>query len=58
MIKIAIDKGVAPRVEIASFEQAKAYLEMGVRHLCIGTDLVTLYQWCRRQAEEVKKILT
>lgn len=58
MIELALKRGVAPRVEIASFEQARPYLEMGVRHFCIGTDLATLYQWCRRQAEGMRKLLT
>lgn len=58
MIELALKRGVAPRVEIASFEQARPYLEMGVRHFCIGTDLATLYQWCRHQAEGMRKLLT
>lgn len=58
MIKLALNKGVAPRVEIASFEQAKEYFEIGVRHFCIGTDLATLCQWCRRQADEMKSLIT
>ena len=39
-IELALKKGVQPRVEIGSFEQAKEYLDMGVRHFCIGFDLV------------------
>jgi 4-hydroxy-2-oxoheptanedioate aldolase len=57
MIELALKGGVSPRVEIASFEQAKPYAEMGVRHFCIGSDLATIYNWCRQQAEGMSGIL-
>ena len=57
MIETALKKGVAPRVEIATFEQAKPYVEMGVRHFCIGWDVVTIYDWCKYQAEGMRKLL-
>jgi len=57
MIKLALKKGTTPRVEIASFEQAKPYLEMGVRHFCIGTDLKVIYGWCQQQAAGMQKLL-
>ena len=58
MIEMALKKGVAPRVEIGSFEQAKPYVEMGVRHFCIGWDTGVMAQWCRQQAEGMKGMLT
>ncbi len=57
MIELALKKDVAPRVEVASFEQAKPYVEMGVRHFCIGWDLVTIYGWCRQQKEGMRELL-
>ncbi len=57
MIELALKKGIAPRVEIASFEQAKPFVEMGVCHFCIGWDLVTIYGWCRQQAEGMRELL-
>ena len=50
MVKLALKKGVAPRVE-GSFEDAKAFFEMGVRHFCIGSDLGTVSEWCKQQAK-------
>lgn len=47
MIELALKRGVAPRVEIDNFEEAKPFLEMGVRHFCIGEDLSTIYGWCK-----------
>jgi len=57
MIELAIKKGVAPRVEVASFEQAKPYIEMGVRHFCIGWDLVTIFGWCKQQEAGMRELL-
>ena len=57
MIEMALKKGVAPRVEIGSFEQAKPFLDMGVRHFCIGWDTRIIEQWCRPQAEGMRELL-
>jgi 2-keto-3-deoxy-L-rhamnonate aldolase RhmA len=51
MVKMALKKGVAPRVETSNPDEIKAYLDMGVRHFCIGTDLNTVSDWCKRQAK-------
>ncbi len=51
MIEMALAKGVAPRVEVASFEQTKRFLDMGVKHFCIGWDLGVLSNWCRQQGK-------
>ena len=57
MIELALKMGVAPRAEIGSFEQAKSYVDMGVRHFCIGQDLKILHQWCQQQAEGMRELL-
>ncbi len=57
MIEMALKKGVAPRVEIGSFEQAKPYVEMGIRHFCIGWDTNVIAQWCRQQAQGMAGLL-
>jgi len=57
MIELALKKGIAPRVETASFEQAKPYVEMGVRHFCIGTDLRVIYRWYQQQAKGMRELL-
>jgi 2-keto-3-deoxy-L-rhamnonate aldolase RhmA len=57
MIELALKKGVAPRVEISGFEQAKAYYDMGVRHFCIGWDVGVMYAWCRQQAKGMRELL-
>jgi len=58
MIELALKKGVAPGVGIiGSFEQAKPYIDMGVRHFCIGWDTRVIGQWCQQQAEGWKELL-
>jgi 4-hydroxy-2-oxoheptanedioate aldolase len=57
MIETALGKGIAPRVEIGSFEQARPYIDMGVRHFCIGWDTSILAEWCRAQAAGITGLL-
>jgi 2-keto-3-deoxy-L-rhamnonate aldolase RhmA len=57
MIETALKKGVHPRVEIGNFEQAKPFIDMGVRHFCIGWDTRVISEWCRRQAEGMADLL-
>ena len=45
VFETALAAGVQPRAEIFSPEEAPPYLEMGVRHFAIGTDLIVLYRW-------------
>jgi 2-keto-3-deoxy-L-rhamnonate aldolase RhmA len=58
MIEMALEAGVAPRVEVASFEQTKPFLDMGVQHFCIGWDLGIIAAWCRDQGQGMKKLLS
>lgn len=57
MIEKALRKGVHPRVELNSFEGAKEFIEMGVRHFCIGFDLAVLYQWSQLQGKGLREML-
>ena len=57
VIELALKKGVHPRVEINDFEEAREFIEMGVRHFCIGWDLRTLYQWCQKHGEGLRRLL-
>ncbi len=57
VIKTAIKMGIPPRAEINSPDQAKYYLDLGVRHFCIGTDLFILYQWLKENGTELRKVV-
>ena len=57
MIEMALKKGVAPRVEVGSFELAKPFIDMGVKHFCIGWDVSIIYGWCNQNSEGMSKLL-
>jgi len=57
VIELALKKGVHPRVEIDDFEKAREFIEMGVRHFCIGWDLFTIYQWCQKHGKGLRRLL-
>jgi 4-hydroxy-2-oxoheptanedioate aldolase len=56
-IETAIKMGVPPRAEIGSPEQAQYYLDLGVRHFCIGWDLSILGGWWKTNGEKMRQIL-
>jgi 2-keto-3-deoxy-L-rhamnonate aldolase RhmA len=45
VLERCLAKGIQPRAEINDPEEARPYLEMGVKHFCIGTDTVILHDW-------------
>ena len=55
VIETSIKMNVPPRAEINTADQAKYYLDMGVRHFCIGTDVNILFNWWKDQGEDLKK---
>lgn len=57
VFETCIKKGVPPRAEIGSPDQARYFLDMGVRHFSIGTDIFILYQWFKENGEEMRKVM-
>tara|TARA_R110002167_G_scaffold24525_5_gene86063 strand:+ start:40 stop:837 length:798 start_codon:yes stop_codon:yes gene_type:complete len=57
VIAKSLEYGVAPRIEIRDVEQAKRYIDLGVRHFCIGWDRF-IYQAALSQiGEGMRKLL-
>ena len=56
-IEVALKMGIRPRVEITSFEEAKPWIDLGVRDFCVGWDVRVIYEYCRKQGEEMLKLL-
>ena len=56
-LETCIRMGVPPRAEITSPDEAKYYLDLGVRHFCIGTDIVILHQWMKENGEAMRRAL-
>lgn len=57
VFETALKMGVPPRCEINSPDAAKYYLDMGVRHFCIGSDVMVWFDWCRKNGEAMRKAL-
>jgi 4-hydroxy-2-oxoheptanedioate aldolase len=57
VIETAIKMGVPPRAEINTADQAKYYLDLGVRHFCIGTDIAILHGWFKAHGENLRKAI-
>jgi 4-hydroxy-2-oxoheptanedioate aldolase len=57
VIETCIQLGIPPRAEITTPEEAKYYLDLGVRHFCIGYDLFTLQRVLGRDGEKLRALL-
>ena len=57
VLETCLKMGIPPRAEIGSAEQAKHYLDLGVRHFCIGTDITILYSWLKENGENLRKVI-
>jgi 2-keto-3-deoxy-L-rhamnonate aldolase RhmA len=57
MIKTALKMGVAPRVEINNPQEAEFFLNMGVKHFCLGTDVAIIYHWCKDNGSRLRDML-
>ena len=55
VIAKALQAGVHPRAEIVSPDQAKYYLDLGVRHFCMETDIAILFKWLKENGEELRR---
>ena len=58
VFKTAIKMGIPPRAEIQTVDQAKEFLDMGVRHFSIGTDITILYGWWKQNGENLWKAMS
>jgi len=56
-IETALAKGLHPRVELADPAGAERYLEMGVKHFCIGWDVRILADWWDRKGSAMREML-
>ena len=45
VISTALRMAIAPRAELRDREGAERYLDMGVKHFCVGTDVRILFDW-------------
>lgn len=57
VIKTALKYGVSPRVEITSASEAKYYMDMGVTHFALGTELRILRNYWTDEGDILKTFL-
>lgn len=57
VFKTALSMGVHPRAEISSPDEAKEYLDMGVRHFNMGVDISILHSWWKSNGEKVRRAM-
>ena len=56
-IETALKKGIHPRIEIGEPDQAAPYIEMGVKHFCIGWDAGILANFWRTRGATMQDLL-
>jgi 4-hydroxy-2-oxoheptanedioate aldolase len=57
VIATALRHGVAPRAEPGDARPIERYLELGVRHFCMGHDVRVLANWFRDEGERARELL-
>ena len=55
VIKTCVEMGVPPRAEISSPDQAAYYMDLGVRHFSLGTELFVIREWMTTNCEQLRK---
>jgi 2-keto-3-deoxy-L-rhamnonate aldolase RhmA len=57
VIATCLRMGVAPRAEIETSADAGYYLDLGVRHFCIGSDINILYDWLSEEGDALRSVM-
>jgi 4-hydroxy-2-oxoheptanedioate aldolase len=57
-IETAQRRGIPARAEIRDADGAERYLDMGVRHFCVGWDVRILHDWFTDQGKAMRQILS
>ncbi len=57
VFETALRMGIPPRAEIGSPDDAKRFLDMGVRHFCLGTEINILHDFLKKNGEELRKVV-
>ncbi len=56
VIEVALKHGVQPRCEIQSVEAAQWYIDLGVRHFCLGDQFVQLQNFWTQEGGSMRKL--
>jgi 2-keto-3-deoxy-L-rhamnonate aldolase RhmA len=58
VIESCLKAGVQPRAEINTPDEARYYLDLGVKHFNLGSDLSIYFNWIKSNGDTLRKILT
>lgn len=58
VIETAQRRGIPARAEIRDASTAQTYVDLGVRHFCVGWDVRILNDWFTNQGQAMRKLLT
>ena len=58
VVEACLKAGVQPRIELATPDDARYYLDLGVRHFCLGVDLTIYFNWLNTNGEVMRKLLS
>jgi 2-keto-3-deoxy-L-rhamnonate aldolase RhmA len=58
VIETCLKAGIPPRVEIALPDEARYYMDLGVKHFNLGVDLTIYFNWLKTHGDEVRKLLS
>jgi 2-keto-3-deoxy-L-rhamnonate aldolase RhmA len=57
VFETALKMGIPPRAEIGSVDDAKRFLDMGVRHFNLSTDIYILHNFLKTNGEALRKVV-
>lgn len=57
VIETSLGMGIAPRAEISHPRDAEYYLDLGVKHFCVGTDVTILFDWFKQNGQAMRTTL-
>ena len=58
VFETALNMGVPARAEINSVDEARYYLDLGVRHFNLATDLSILFNWWKTNGDKLRKVIS
>ena len=58
VIETCLKAGVQPRVELGSPDDARYYLDLGVRHFNLGVDLTIYFNWLNTNGDALRKLIS
>jgi 2-keto-3-deoxy-L-rhamnonate aldolase RhmA len=57
VFETALKMGIPPRAEIGSVDEAKRFLDMGVRHFNLNMDIYILFNFWKTNGEALRKVV-